>query len=99
MTYTTQSELEEHYGTKLLVDVTDRAEIATGVVDTDVAARAIADAVGEINGYLKARYVLPIVGIPDPLGVLARRIAIYNLHVYEPSAKIARDYERAIATL
>ena len=99
MTYTTQSELEEHYGTKLLVDVTDRAEIATGVVDTDVAARAIADAVGEINGYLKVRFVLPIVGIPDPLGILARGIAIYNLHVYEPSAKIARDYERAIATL
>ncbi|MGH1416896.1 MAG: gp436 family protein [Pelagimonas sp.] len=99
MTYTTQSELEDHYGTSLLVDLTDRAEVATGGIDAVVVAQAIDDAAGEINGYLKAKYVLPIDGIPDPLGVLARRMAIYNLHVYEPSAKITRDYERAIATL
>ncbi len=99
MTYTTQSELEDHYGTALLVDLTDRAEVATGVIDTDVVAQAIDDAAGEINGYLKAKYVLPIEGVPDPLGVLARRIAIYNLHVYDPTPKIVRDYERAIQTL
>lgn len=99
MAYTTQAKLEDHYGSSMLIDLTDRGETSTGEIDEDVVALAIADAEAEMNGYLKALYVLPITGTPDPLGVLARRIAIYNLHVYEPNAKIARDYEGAISTL
>jgi phage gp36-like protein len=99
MAYSTQAQLEEHYGTRFLVDLTDRAKVASGAIDASVVTQAIADADAQINSYLKARYVLPLVGVPDPLGLLSRRIAIYNLHVFEPSAKIVRDYEQAIATL
>ncbi|WP_425099138.1 gp436 family protein [Tropicibacter sp. S64] len=99
MAYSTQADLEKHYGTALLVNLTDRGELASGVIDADVVTQAIADADAMIDGYIKTRYTLPLDGVPDPIGVLSRRIAIYNLHVFEPSSKIVRDYEGAIATL
>lgn len=99
MAYTSQADLEERYGTRLLIDLTDRGETYTGVIDADVVARAITDADALIDGYVAGRYVLPFSTVPDPIPALARAIAIYNLHVNDPSQKIVRDYEMALKTL
>ncbi|MCT4554633.1 MAG: DUF1320 domain-containing protein [Pelagimonas sp.] len=99
MAYTTQQELEDRFGTATLIALTDRAELATGVIDADIVARAIADADALIDGFLAARYALPMEGVPDPLGALSRAITLYNLHVYEPAEKIVRDYKDALAML
>lgn len=99
MSYCTQTDLIERYGSQLLVDLTDRAEVATGTIDADAVTRAISEADALIDGYVKGRYVLPFATVPDPLGTISRAIAIYTLHVYEPNEKIVRDYNQALRTL
>lgn len=97
--YTTQSDLEERYGTQLLIQLTDRGALATGTIDESVVAKAIAKAESLINGYLAVRYVLPLSTIPDPVPEVAERIAIYGLHVYAPDEKIKDEYKEALAML
>ncbi|MBL4757578.1 MAG: DUF1320 family protein, partial [Rhizobiales bacterium] len=43
MTYATQAQLLDRYGTRMLISLTDRAKPATGVIDTSVVDRALAD--------------------------------------------------------
>ncbi|SDY55385.1 gp436 family protein [Citreimonas salinaria] len=97
--YTTQAQLEDRYGTALLVSLTDRGETATGAIDAGVVTSAIEEAEGLINGYVKGRYALPFATVPDPIPTLARQIAIYILHPFDPDAKITRDYEAAMRQL
>ncbi len=97
--YTTQVELEERYGLELLIMLTDRAELATGVVDADVVDRAISEAGALIDGYVGGKYVLPFAAVPDLIASIARKIAIYELHVQTPDAKIAGEYDGAVALL
>lgn len=99
MPYCTQADLIERYGSQFLVDLTDRAEVATGTIDADAVTRAISEADALIDGYVKGRYVLPFSTVPDPLGTISREIAIYKLHVYEPSKKIDDEYNQALKTL
>lgn len=99
MPYTSQTDLEERFGSRMLIDLTDRGETFTGVIDTDVVDRAIADADALIDGYVAGRYQLPFSAVPDPIPALARSITIYLLHVGDPSQKIVRDYEHALKTL
>ncbi len=99
MTYATQLNLTDRFGERMLIDLTDRAEVATGLIDVDVIDRALADTDAFIDGYLAARYVLPVATVPDLLVDLAQAIAIYKLHVYAPDPKIEEDYKQAIRTL
>ena len=89
MPYCTQAILEEHYGTNFLIQLTDRGEEATGMINSATVDRAIAAADGMINGHLAGRYVLPLSAVPDPIPTIAERLAIYELH----------DYKDALATL
>ena len=41
MSYATQAQLEARYGTRMLIDLTDRGDVATGVVDAQVVAAAL----------------------------------------------------------
>lgn len=99
MPYCTQAELVDRYGEPFLVQLTDRAETATGTIDADVVTRAISEADDLIDGYVKGRYTLPFDTTPDLVSTISARLAIYNLHVYEPSEKILREYKDAITTL
>lgn len=99
MAYTTLLNLEKRFGEQMLIDLTDRAEIATGAIDTDVVDAALADTDALIDGYLASRYTLPL-STPQPLiETLARDIAIYKLHVYQSDEKITADYKAAIRSL
>lgn len=99
MAYCTVDQLIKRYGAAVLVQLSDRAEVATGTVDADLFARVIADAEAVIDGYLKVRYALPLADLPRLVTDLAQRIAIYFAHGQVAPEKITADYKEAIATL
>lgn len=99
MAYTTQVQLEDRFSTQLLISLTDRGEISTGVIDTDVVDKALASTDAVIDGYLKARYQLPLSAEQPLIRELAEVIAIYKLHTYQPDEKIGQDYKDALASL
>lgn len=99
MTYATQTQLTERFGAAMLVNLTDRAAVATGAIDVAVIARALADTDAMIDGYLAARYTLPLTEVPPLVADLAMQIAIYKLHVNDPDPKISKDYDNALRML
>jgi len=99
MAYATQAQLIDRFGEDFLIRLTDRAEPATGAIDANVVARAIADTDAMIDGYIAGRYALPLAENPPLVIDLAQVIAIYKLHVYEPDQKIRADYEDAMRQL
>lgn len=99
MTYATIAQLTDRFGERMLIALTDRAEVATGVVDTDVVDRALADTDAQIDGYLAARYALPLASTPALVADLAQVIAIWKLHPYSPDEKIKKDYDDALKML
>ena len=99
MTYASQAQLEARYGTKLLVQLTDRGQPATGQIDAEAIERALVDTDATIDGYLAARYRLPVASVPKLLVDVAEAVAIYKLHRKAPDEKIAADYRDAIRTL
>lgn len=99
MTYATQTQLTQRFGAAMLVNLTDRAEVASGMIDADVIDRALADTDAMIDGYLAPRYILPLAEVPPLLADVAMQIAIYKLHVTEPDPKIAKDYDTALKML
>lgn len=99
MPYTSLSALTARFGERLLIELTDRAEVATGVVDVPVIDAAIADTDALIDGHVARRYTLPMATVPPLIASLALDIAIYKLHVYEPGEKIEADYKAAMKSL
>lgn len=99
MSYVTLNDLRDRFGERLLIRLTDREAVATGVIDTDMVDKAIADAAAIIDGYLAARYALPVSALPELLVKLARVIALYELYTTDVPEKIATDYKDAIRTL
>lgn len=99
MSYATLQQLIDRYGLGMVVMLSDRADVPTGQVDEDVVARALAGADALINGYLAALYALPLASTPPMLEPIAQAIAIYDLHITEPEAKIKADYDNALKRL
>ena len=99
MTYATQQQLTDRYSEAALIALTDQGAVARGVVDVDVVARALIDTDAMIDGYLAARYSLPLAEVPPLLSDLAQTIAIWKLHRFEPDPKIAKDYDNALRLL
>ena len=99
MTYATLDQLKDRYSEAMLVNLTDRAVVATGTIDGGVVNRALADTDEVINGFLAARYQLPLVAVPGLVADIAMQIAIWKLHLTEPDAKIAKDYDGALKML
>lgn len=97
--YATQQQMTDRFGSGLLLALTDRASVATGVVDSAVVAKALTDASEVIDGYLAAKYVLPLASIPGIVADLCQSIAIYKLHITQPDEKIVRDYQDALKAL
>ncbi|MGB3407089.1 MAG: DUF1320 domain-containing protein [Jannaschia sp.] len=99
MPYVTLEQLEDRYGTSMLVALTDRGAVASGTVDPDTVARVLTDTDAVIDGHISARYVVPVVGTDTLLTDIAGAIAIYKLHRHEPDEKVTRDYKDALASL
>lgn len=93
MPYATPQDLEARFGADELVSRTDRS--GAGVPDEDAVVRALADAEAEIDGYVGARYRLPLPAVPAVLTRLACDIARYRLWQDAASAEVRARYEDA----
>lgn len=97
MTYATQQDLEDRFGSQEIVELTNRAGGAT--IDTDVVSEALDDADATINGYLSTRYSLPLSPVPSNLVRFAADIARYFLHEDRATEGVKARYDAAIAWL
>ena len=83
----------------MLLQLSDRSAPPSGVIDTGVVDRALANTDALIDGYLGGRYVLPLAETPPLLAGLAQEIAIYKLHAFQPDPKIEQEYKDALSQL
>lgn len=75
--YATQADMVGRYGEDAVLLIADRDR--DGVIDPAVVERALTDATGEINSYLRAKYRLPLASVPEDLRRVACDIAHYRL--------------------
>lgn len=99
MPYVTLAQLIERYGEPALIALTDRGEIATGVVNEASVNRAIADADALIDGYLVRKYALPLAEAQPLLVKIAGSLVFYDLHTFQPDEKIVNEQKLALAML
>jgi len=97
MTYATQQNLIDRFGQQELTELTDRAN--AGAIDAAVVAKALADADGEINGYLASRYTLPLDPVPAVLERWACEIARYYLYEDRVTEQVKRRYDDVVKSL
>ena len=97
MTYATQQDLIDRFGSQEILELTDRGGF--NVIDTTVVSRALDDATAEINGYLAAQYALPLVSIPTVLARLCSDIARYYLFDDRVTEAVKMRYDSAIKFL
>ncbi|MCK2095630.1 gp436 family protein [Thauera aromatica] len=99
MTYATTADMVEHFGEREMVELTDRGEVPTGLIDEAVMQRALLCADAEIEGYLAVRYALPLPQVSDRLLHLACDIARYHLYPHEVSEHVKERYDAAVRVL
>lgn len=99
MPYATQQDLIDRFGEEELVQLTDRAEPPAGEIDATVIGKALADADDAVNGYLAARYEVPLASPPLILKRTACDIARYYLYEDRVTEAVRKRYEDAVAYL
>lgn len=97
MTYATLADLIERAGATEILQIADRNR--DGTADPEVIAAALQDADNEIDGYVGAKYALPLASVPKLLTTWAVSIARHTLFRNGPPEHVVKDYERAIAAL
>lgn len=97
MSYATAADLAQRFGEQELAQLAD--PLNTGEPDAAVLALALADAQAEIDGYLQARYQLPLPTVPAVLVRLACDVARYRLSCDRATDEVRRRYEDAIKLL
>lgn len=99
MPYADLQSLIDRHGEQLLIQLTDRALVPTGEIDTAVTERARIDAEAMVDGYIGTKYTLPLAEVPPLIADITRRIWLYNLHPHTPSDKVQADYDLALKQL
>jgi phage gp36-like protein len=99
MTYATQDDLVSRYGEQELILLTDSQNSPPSVVDADVVSQKLLDVDSEINGYLAARYTVPLDPAPRVLVKVACALCRYYLHADNAPSRVQSDYEDAEAWL
>ena len=99
MSYSAQADLQNLLTPAQLVQLTD--DNADGLADAAPITEAIAESAAEIDGYLGARYTVPIAPVPVLLKNLSVAIALWKLYSRRSILNEARRkaYEDARATL
>jgi phage gp36-like protein len=97
MTYASQQNMIDRFGSDELIQLTDRGNL--GVIDTAVLGQALADANTEIDSYLSSVCTLPLVTIPPRLIKIAADIARYELYGARCTDQVRARYTDAIAYL
>lgn len=97
MPYATEADMVKRFGEDELIALTDRAN--AGSIDSAVLDSALSDAANTIDGYLAAKYPLPLVNVPDVLIRLCGDIARYYLYDENASDQVTKRYDDAIKDL
>ncbi|HAF00387.1 MAG TPA: DUF1320 domain-containing protein [Methylophilaceae bacterium] len=97
MTYATQQDMVDRFGEREVIELTDRDN--TGVIDVPLLVKFLQSADDEINGYLAARYTLPMTSAPLILTRLACDIARYQLCDIRATDLIKQRYDDAVKYL
>lgn len=97
MSYATLADLTSRAGETELRQIADRDR--DGVPDPAVVDAALADARDAIDGYIGARYALPLAEVPPLVRVWAVAIARHILHRNGAPEHVVQDYKDAIAAL
>jgi len=97
MTYATLADLTERAGDAEIRQVADRDR--DGTPDPEVIAAALEDADNTVNGYVGAKYALPLSSVPAVVVTWAVSIARYVLHRNGAPDHVRDDYKDAIAAL
>lgn len=97
MTYAVLQDLVDRFGSEELAQRSDRD--GGLVIDTGVVDRALADADAEIDGYLAARYALPLASVPGLLQSTACHLARYHLLGDAASDEARKRYDDAVRLL
>ncbi len=98
MSYCSTQDLIDRFGSEELIRVTDQADANgnySNSVDQVQVDRALSDASAEIDGYLAARYPLPLAKIPPVLNRLSCDLARYFLHTRSPLEEVTDRYKEA----
>ncbi len=102
MAYVTKQDMVERFGELDIVRLTDRESRPPKVIVDAVLDRAITDAVGVAEGYVRKAYALPLASIPAALSRAVADIAFYYLHGRASGDKdspVAVGYRDALAWL
>lgn len=95
--YASVADLVERFGETEIIELTDLEQ--TGQIDTAMAEQALTDASAEIDGYLAARYRLPVTDTPRLLSLLCTDIARFRLQRGVSTEQARQRYEDALAKL
>jgi phage gp36-like protein len=101
VSYATAQDMINRYPNRDLVQLTNEDPTATTISDAPIT-QALADASAEIDGYIEARFALPLSDPPAVLNRLATDIAMYRLQSLRPLHDLAdarQRYEDAVAML
>jgi phage gp36-like protein len=97
--YCTPQDLIDRFGQN---EVAQLAPATPGPVDTARVQRACNDAGDLVDGYIRARYALPLSAVPSLLVKLSAAIARFELHLggdRQPTDQVRKDRDDAIAFL
>lgn len=97
MSYCTQADMENRFGSDELIQLTDRT--GAGIVDATVLGEAIEDATARIDAKLRGRYALPFASTPVELTPLACDIARWSLYKDAVPEAVQRRFEAAMREL
>lgn len=99
MSYATLTDLQKAVDNKVLIDLTDDADL--GSIDADIVDNALAAADVEIDFYLGEHYVLPLSTVPPIVTELAVDLAVFKLYARRegPPDHWQKRYDLAIRRL
>lgn len=99
MAYATLQDLKTLCGDEELIQLTDRADPPSGLIDAAVTAAALTAAGHVIDGYVRAQYRLPLSAAVPMLTDLACDIARYRLYKTAATEQVQKRFDDAIKTL
>lgn len=93
MPYLTTTEYEARFGTAEAIRLTDRDQ--SGTVNSDDIAAALTDASATVDGYVGARYAVPLSPVPEIIVRITADLARERLHDDSPTDQVTRRADQA----
>lgn len=95
--YATLAQMQQRFSEAELIDLSDRG--GTGVINSAVIEAALNDAKATIDGYLAARYPLPLATVPEVLNRLSCDLARYYLYDNRATEQVTKRFDDALKLL